>query len=319
MCQNLPDPTTRRNQVNRLFNLLKEVKTKNFHAKAGIELIKKFKTKTKEPCKIIWNVPKLLQWWKAHQTKPSEWEEIRNNAILFYLLSSGRRASNAACAIQPKYKVKGKGILFTEIKTKTDHRRDGIHWCLLPASDITICPVRILETYLEHPHTQHLIAQVMETHPESLSIPLFLTSDKHGVPRGLSADRISTILKLYLQKAEVDRDSLGRKVLPSFIRHTVLTRATLARVPAKFVKQMQGRKQDKCEHRFYLLEGALIQWSDFILHIRDDIDTSPKFFKTIADVYEEDKKEMATDDPSFVRERRSRKPNPKYFSPIFVN
>jgi hypothetical protein len=311
----LERPETRRNQINRLFNMLDEIsgqtqKSSNLAQKAGLEIIRRASTGPEEIRKTTWDVPKLLAWWTRSEDSIKDWTEIRNDAILFYQLVSGRRASNAAEAGQPKFRIRGEGILFAEARTKMDRLRKGIHWLCLKSSNPSICPVRVLDKYIDHPKTRALASHWSYLHPHIKHIPLFL-KDEEGNPTHLSPDRVSTILREFLIRSQCDKDSLSRRVLPSFIRHTSLTRANLAGIPEKFIRQMQGRKQKHSEDKHYLLSGALKGWSDLMLHIKDECEHSPSNFLNIQNLYDA---QSVIEHNQVRRSTRVRRPNQRYLN-----
>lgn len=279
-------PSTIRNQVNELLNLLRDLHDPaiDWKQRMGIALVKATPREPTNYRKTLWDVPQLLQHW-LQQPKTNTWRSTRDNAILFYLLCSGRRASNAACALMPRLHVRNTAILLTEVAAKGDAARTGRNLLVWKASRQEICPVRIIEEYLDHPTTQRMLRDFSGTLK-----PLFFTEAGGRI----SADRVRNIAKQILRASGQTHDQFGRPVHVKFVRHTSYTVATRAGVPIVMIKQMQARKQTDSETAHYLVDGCLRGWTDLMLAINKSIDCSPSNWVTIADAAKEAGEQQAT-------------------------
>jgi integrase len=296
---------TRRTQVLRLFNLFQELKnpSNTLAGDAGMEILRSHTTDilpSKETTE--WNIPKFLRWWKERPLS-QDWIDIRDDAIIMYQLVSGRRASNVSCAVFPKYWIKGKAMFFQEFATKGDRLCKGINWTMLSCSIPEICPIRTIERYLNHPITKNLIKSWKSNFPNNV-IPLifadleasYMKRKNQRVPCRLSPDRISSITKTYMLKAGIRFDNLNRQVDPRQIRHTILTRASAGGIGDHFIRQMQGRKQEKHDKKHYLINGCLARWTDFVFYVSEHCSSSPSSYLKIHDMVDTEEEKILQDD-----------------------
>lgn len=304
--EGLQRPQTRRDQIERLFNLITEVSQPFDHKRImGKNLVKQLTKVPRRKPKILVDIAALMSWWRG-KSAAERWTQLRNDAILFYILATGRRASNAKRALMPEIVVRGVAILNDELKAKRDDLCHGRRVLIWRSSDKAVCPVRIIQKYLDHETTQKLVNEW--TGPKE-SCPLFFGCEGvQPAPTTLSKDRCRNIVTQALRSAGCLKDNLGRALTQKAIRATQWTRAEAARVDSEFVRVMQARKPTKSETNAYLGDSTFVGYTDLMLQVSDECDMkSVVNINTAQQIYEREQSEIAKQAPA-RRSTRARTP-----------
>lgn len=258
-------PQTKRDQLERLFNLFRELDDPNFDhkQKMGRNMVHSLTDLPRRKPKILINLDGLMSWWRARLPATS-WIQTRNDAILFYVLTTGRRAANAAKALMPESRVDDLALLLDELKPKRDERGRGRRVLIWQSTDAHVCPVRVIQKYLDHPTTTALADNWTDTKE---NCPLFFASDT-PTPQALSKDRARNIITEALKSAGCLTDNLGRRLTQKALRGTQWTRALAAGAPTEFVRVMQARKPAKPETQAYFCDSSYRDFTDLMVGVK---------------------------------------------------
>ena len=219
----------------------------------------------------------LIQFLSNYET--TSFIDLRNKAILLYVLASGRRPSNAVCAMTPLQEdvFEGRGIAFTEFKSKNDGSRIGNVNFVTSASNEKIDPIGCFLSFFRTVEFQELLDDYRAQNPNVRvdMIPLFLYRVSRGTNNGqvrpLTADSVSNIIAKWFELAEIKTDKLRRKVHPKHIRNTQNARMKIAQVPEVIRKlTCAWALTDVADQYYFSDDGRPKQLTDFLLTISED-------------------------------------------------
>lgn len=282
----LPRPKTRRNQINRLFNIIEETSNPSalLEQRFGLNWVKSKTIPNRVSKKTTINIAKFLSFWKNAMSSHEDWLDIRNDAIITMFMITGRRGANIARMDAPIYHFRDEVFHFTEFGSKGDPEHEGFPFVIYRSSDPSFCPVRIIQRYLDHPKTVEL-ASLWKRQKDY--IPLFFQDPEARELIPLTGKRINSVAKEYLKKAGCRTDNVGRKVSAKNFRHTHFTRATLGKIRSEYILAIQARKQGlKVGDIHYSEDGTYFQFSDFMFYLRNKCDSELDDWITVNNIAE---------------------------------
>ena len=205
---------------------------------------------------------------RTSPSSSSPWIDIRNRAIMLYLLVLGRRPCNAAAALFADRDCRVEwGLKVSELGAKGDRSRRGTSVFLQTiVGRPELCPVRAIITYLDHPTTVS-VHQRLSKDARPLFIQLEPGRSKNHRIVGATC---SAIVSRELRAAGVDVDSSGQHVSARDIRASIYSIGLRCPDLKKAVlRHMLDWKQSSVSDRHYLRGESPVDWPEFILGLRE--------------------------------------------------
>jgi hypothetical protein len=272
-------PAYKCDEARRLLNLIWTArwKSERFLVQVRGEIVKTRTQAFPRLVKTEVDVPRVLAYLRSAPI-PTDYLDIRDVCILLYLLSSGRRPSNAAAAKVPeeKFIFGERAILFRELGAKNDAACVGNFLLIDAASDPLVDPISWFHRLFAHPEFVSCRDAFRSQNPTLGAdlTPLFMYRVKRGAHAGrvlgLRADTCSNIVAGFFNLAGANTDASGTRVHPKFIRRTQFSRMRVRGVPDVVVKFTGAWKvHDVSERHYFSEDGRPLGLTDLLFHLSD--------------------------------------------------